>query len=67
MQQHPRATECKLRDEGLYLTFADGKSFFYPQTFLFATRFTHAQVLSPEPASKTTGLPGSNLQPSFEG
>lgn len=68
MLQNPHATECKLRDEGLYLTFNDGKSFFYPQAFLFATRFTHAQVLPSEPAStSTTGIPSSSLQPSFEG
>ncbi len=67
MQQHPRVTECTVRDEGLNLTFSDGKSFFYPQAFLYATRFTHAQVL-PSPAADTTMtvVAGSGLPPSIE-
>jgi hypothetical protein len=68
MQPHPSATQCTLRDEGLYLTFNDGKSFFYPQTFLYATRFTHAQVLPSDPVStKMTAVPGSSLQPPIKG
>ncbi len=67
MQQHPRVTECTLRDEGLDLTFSDGKSFFYPQAFLYATRFTHAQALPSQPASTSmTAVPGSSLPPSIE-
>jgi hypothetical protein len=38
-----KATSCELREEGLYLTFNDGATFFYPQAFLFSTRFTHAE------------------------
>lgn len=38
-----KAIHCDLRADGLMLTFSDGKSFFYTQAFLFATRFTHAK------------------------
>ena len=41
------AKHCDLRADGLLLTFSDGKSFFYPQAFLFATRFTHGIEVVP--------------------
>lgn len=58
--QQPVPVNCQLRDEGLYLTFSDGKTFLYPQSFLFSTRFTHAQVVAGEPiTSALTPLPAT--------
>ena len=42
-----RATHCDLREDGLLLTFSDGKTMFYTQAFLFATRFTHGTEVVP--------------------
>jgi hypothetical protein len=60
----PLALKCHLNEEGLYLTFSDGKTFFYPQSFLFAVRFPYAKVLT-EVKDLPYG-PGHEIQPSDE-
>lgn len=64
--QEPIPLHCNLEDDGLYLTYSDGKTFFYPQAFLFATRFTHAQIVSGEPINRdvTPLLPSANFHAS---
>jgi DUF971 family protein len=42
----PVAIKCHLLEEGLYLTFSDGKTFFYPQSLLFSVRFPYAKVMN---------------------
>jgi hypothetical protein len=43
-----KAIECDLRDDGVVLTFNDGRTFFYSQSFLYATRFTHGNLVVPD-------------------
>jgi hypothetical protein len=43
-----KAVTCELNDDGLSLTFSDGKIFVYSQAVLFATRFTHGNLVAPE-------------------
>jgi hypothetical protein len=41
-----KAVHCDLHADGLLLTFSDGKTFFYSQSFLFATRYTHGNLVA---------------------
>ena len=63
MQHQIKATECSLREDGLFLAFSDGKSFLYPVAFLFATRFTHARVVPEDRAS--SAAKDSSTEPSL--
>lgn len=49
--------DCQFADEGVYLTFSDGKTFFLSEAFLFATRFTHGKLVrapTPRPANESS-------------
>jgi hypothetical protein len=48
MSDYTKAVHCDLYTDGLLLTFSDGKTFFYSQAFLYATRFTHGSVVAPD-------------------
>lgn len=53
--------------EGVYLTFSDGKTFLYPQTFLFSTRFTYAhmvrEITDPSRLARHANQPGQAPDP----
>jgi hypothetical protein len=54
---------CDLHADGLVLTFSDGKTFFYSQAFLYATRFTHGNLVAADTVRSNEG----REKPSKEG